>query len=216
MRALRENMPETRLAFDLKLFAVSKSITTENRQSYLEAYALDGDDTSGIVDIIRDGLRLFENVFGFPSRSFVAPNYMWPNYIEEYLSDMGVKYIQGIRIQFAPNPNTGKTEKIGHYSGQKNKHGQVFLIRNCSFEPSLSPHLNSTDRCLKQIDSAFRWGKPAIIASHRLNYIGSIDASNRERNLKQLSELLHAIIKKWPDIKFLTTPELGDIINNHT
>jgi hypothetical protein len=50
--------------------------------------------------------------------------------------------------------------------------------------------------CLKDIQNAFFWKKPAIITSHRLNFIGFIHPENRERNLKQFRELLRNHIKK--------------------
>ena len=65
---------------------------------------------------------------------------------------------------------------------------------------------------MKEIEIAFRWNKPAVISSHRVNYIGYLHPENRERSLKQLSELLSRMLKKWPDIEFMTSSELGDLI----
>ena len=36
-----------------------------------------------------------------------------------------------------------------------------------------------------------------------------IDEENRKRNLVSLEKLLTEITKKWPDVEFMTTPELG-------
>jgi len=66
--------------------------------------------------------------------------------------------------------------------------------------------------CLNDIDMAFRWNKPAIISSHRVNYIGALDPGNRENGLSQLKQLLKEVVSRWPDVEFMTSAELGDLI----
>jgi len=46
-----------------------------------------------------------------------------------------------------------------------------------------------------------------------MNYIGSIDPANRSRNLKLLSVLLNEIVKKWPDVEFLNSQQLSDLVH---
>ena len=88
MRALQFGLPETRLAFDFNLFGLSTNITTEERESYLEAFAVENDlEAEKIREIIKDGLSLFKQIFGFASLSFVAPNYVWPPVIEQNLEE---------------------------------------------------------------------------------------------------------------------------------
>jgi len=216
MRALQLGLPETRLAFDHNLFGISTTITTEKRKSYLEAFAAENDcETEKIREIIKDGLSLFRQILGFASLSFVAPNYVWPREIEQNLAEQGVKYIQGQRVQFSPKNNEVlKVQRIPHFTGQRNVHNQVYTVRNCQFEPSLENQTDSVDSCLAQISSAFRCAKPAIITAHRVNFIGSVEQSNREKNLRRLSELLTIIHNKWPDVEYMSTVSLGNIILN--
>ena len=56
---------------------------------------------------------------------------------------------------------------------------------------------------MKQISAAFRWGKPAIISTHRVNFVGSISPYNREKGLRELKKLINAILKKWSDVEFM-------------
>jgi hypothetical protein len=67
---------------------------------------------------------------------------------------------------------------------------------------------------IRQIQTSFFWGKPAIISTHRLNYIGSIEKSNRSKNLKLLKTLLKEIVKRYPEVEFLSSDKLGDIITS--
>lgn len=213
MQALKQNLPETRLAFDHNLFGLSTTISTENRRSYLAAY--DVNDVEGldqIKKIISEGLLLFKESFGYISKTFIAPNYTWPTQIEGHLSEQNVRYLKGATIQSSPVFNSSKNKRIRHYTGQSNEHNQIHLERNCEFEPSLFPGKDWVNECLAQIGNSFRWGKPAIITMHRVNFIGSIVKINRERNLSQFRRMLQEILKKWPEVEFMTSDKLGDLI----
>uniref|UniRef100_UPI0040496F24 hypothetical protein n=1 Tax=Flavobacterium sp. TaxID=239 RepID=UPI0040496F24 len=87
-----------------------------------------------------------------------------------------------------------------------------YNIRNCFFEPSSAPDRDWVDSCLVQISSAFLWNKPAVICSHRINYIGFIDEKNRDRGLRDLNNLLKKIVQKWPEVKFISTDELDQFL----
>ena len=54
--------------------------------------------------------------------------------------------------------------------------------------------------------------KPATIITHRVNYIGFLETGNRNQNLNLLKILIQTILKKWPEVEFMTSPELGQII----
>jgi hypothetical protein len=216
MKNLKDNSYETRLSFDFGLYGISTTITSENRASYMAA--MDYDDMvemENLKSITTEGLKLFKNIFGYNSDSFIAPNYTWGSYLESTLSNAGVKYIQGIRIQYEPAPPRLKNKSKIHFLGQHNKNNQTYIIRNCFFEPSLSSYEDNVDKCLSEIAFSFKWHKPAVIGSHRLNYIGSLVESNRDKNLVSLRLLLSQIKKTWKDVEFMTTPELGDLINRN-
>ena len=87
---------------------------------------------------------------------------------------------------------------------------QSYTVRNCLFEPALFGTDGSIDSCVQQISSAFRWGQPAIISSHRVNYMSRIDESNRNVNLKLLDELLDRIQQCWPDAVFLSSDQIAE------
>ena len=130
--------------------------------------------------------------------------------------DLGVRYINTGKKQKEPLGN-GQYRVNTRFIGDRNQYNQIYITRNCFFEPSSSgfEKPSNTDwigNCMKEIEIAFRWNKPAVISSHRVNYIGYLHPENREKSLKQLSELLSRMLKKWPDIEFMTSSELGDLI----
>jgi hypothetical protein len=215
MQNLRNKSAETLLAFEHKMFGISTDISKEKRKSYMAA--LNFQDLSELEyqkEILKEAQEIFLKTFGFKSKSFIAPNYVWSTQIEETLKEIGVEFIQSSRNQIIPDAVANDSKYITHFTGQKNKNNQIYLVRNCIFEPATSRTKNHVEDCLDQISTSFRWKKPAIIASHRLNFIGTIDEANRERNLKLLDELLTKIIKKWPDVEFMTSDQLGTVIKN--
>ncbi|REL24729.1 hypothetical protein DYD21_16305 [Rhodohalobacter sp. SW132] len=178
--------------------------------------AFDTDTTEDIKkqrEIIREGLDMFESLFGYRSKSFIAPNFVYPSDLNEPLFQKGVRYIQGMKYQKLPMLDRPKREMVRHYQGEKNEAGQYHTVRNCVFEPSQYPiGRDNVSECLKGIKNAFFWRKPAVITAHRLNFIGFIDSKNRDRNLDQFRELLDAILKKWPDVEFMNSSQLGELI----
>jgi hypothetical protein len=212
MKALQQQQPDVLFAFNHDMAGLfPKSAKGGNRY----VVALDYDDVNDPEEkmlILKDGLDIFEKAFNFRSSSFIAPNYVWDTKYEPDLFKAGIKYLQGVTYQWEPDQSK-KRNKIYHFTGQKNNRGQIYLVRNCFFEPSLLPNKKQVvNECLERINVAFRWKKPAIIGSHRLNYIGSIHENNRTENLNLLNELLAGIVKRWPDVEFVSSDMLGDII----
>ena len=112
-------------------------------------------------------------------------------------------------------PKPGSKPKLHtRFLGSRNKHNQFYLVRNALFEPSMFRLKidNPVENCLFAMGVAFRMNKPAIINSHRINFSGFIDESNRDRTLKYLRALISTALKKWPEIEFLSSPKLGKII----
>lgn len=159
-----------------------------------------------------EGSRIFENIFGFKSKSFIAPVYTWNSAIEAALASEGIKYIQGGRFQIEPILPDGRILRRKHFLGEKNQSGQIYLVRNVFFEPATDKYRDWIDSTLTAIKAGFFWRKPAIISTHRLNYMGKIHPENRQKSLSMLEELLKTITSKWPDVEFMTTDQLGALI----
>lgn len=160
--------------------------------------------------IASEGLALFEKIFGFQSKSFVAPCLISGSHLDRVLKNNGILYHQ-VGKQYIPAKNDSFKVK-NRYWGQKNGLSQIYLRRNVNFEPTSNPDFDWIDNCLSEINIAFRWGKPAVINSHRVNYIGSIFPENRALSLKLLNSLLKSSLKYWPEVEFMTSDSLGQII----
>lgn len=210
MNALKENIGLARIAFDHCMYDLSTSLVP-SENSFMEALNYTHSYELGLHrDYLVKGAELFEELFGYRSVSFIAPCFIWSNDLNVTLKECGISIIQGGFYQFHP---TGvKLKKIFHYTGQRNSVGQCYLVRNVHFEPSENPSHDWVGSAMSQISSAFWWGRPAIISSHRMNYIGFIDPENRNRNLILLSKLLKSILERWPDVEFMSSDQLGTLI----
>ncbi|WP_462361846.1 hypothetical protein [Parabacteroides johnsonii] len=208
LKSLQNNYPGARECFEKGVFSflVDKGvdIRKKNTSAY---YYLTKDELSIIKQSIIEAAQIFKDLFGFYSKSFIAPSYKWDKSIEETLQSVGVKYLQGMFL------HVENGEKHYNYIGRKNIFGQLYLNRTAFWEYSQNPDFDWTSDCLKRMTVSFRWHKPVTISVHRLNFIGSLSERNRDENLKRFKTLITKIQKEWPDVEFLTSDQLGDLIS---
>ncbi|WP_340106951.1 hypothetical protein [Rhodohalobacter sp. 8-1] len=169
------------------------------------------DENERFHKIIRDGLDQFEAVYGYRSNHFNPPGGREHPVIHSTLKECGVNYIDTPLIK-REHQGQGRYKKEFNFTGKKNNEGQIFLVRNVVFEPTEKRGINWVDFTLKQVEAAFRWNRPAIISSHRVNFCGHIDPENREEGLNALRELLNRITERWPEVEFMAANELGDLV----
>ncbi len=214
MRALLGGDGYAFMAFKWNMFSLYTGVNSSCRSEYLDAFAMESlEDQLQLRAIIASGLQLFHQLMGYHSRTCIAPCYTWNSDVEEVLSVNGVTALQGMIIQWVPVYGAeGLHQKKYHYTGQRNQQTQCYLVRNCFFEPTLTNGTDPVPDCLARIQTAFYWHRPAIISSHRLNYMGFLNSSNRDKNLNHLKKLLLAIKKYWPDVEFFSSDQLGDLV----
>jgi hypothetical protein len=174
---------------------------------YLGAFhPANNQEISELGEIIEDALMMFNKICGYSATHFIGPNKEPARELDKILSDGGVKFLTQSKLRKYPKGN-GKYGFELNWLGKLNKYNQTFIVRNSGFEPS--GKVSNVDKCLSEIESSFRWKKPAVISTHRVNYIGSISQKNGDEGLLQLKLLLEKIIKTWPEVEFMTSTELG-------
>lgn len=212
MHALKNGHTETMDVFKERMWGYVNSFYNGRKINYQEAFNIhDPAEIHFLENVIEDGLNIFEKLFGYRAKMFVAPNGIYSSLLEQRLSLNGIMYISKGRIQEEPL-GYGKVRKTFQYLGMKNKWNQIYLTRNCFFEPGSPLRYDWIGSCISEIETAFRWHKPAIIGSHRVNYIGSLNIENRKHSLQMLHNLLNRIKKMWPDVEFISSDQLGSLI----
>lgn len=217
LKALRNGEPATIAAFNIGSFGLTQIAAPSINEYYMGAFnSILPEDIQYYSQLIDQACNYFEQLFGYRSDSFIATTYEWSPLIEPFLFRNGIRYLQGTICQKIPiGDDQGFTMYRRCFQGRRNKNGLTYLLRNCFFEPSTQPNRDWVDECLHHIATAYKWSKAANICSHRVNYIGSIDKTNTDRNLPLLKQLLHKIVENWPDCEFITSSQLGHIIRYH-
>jgi hypothetical protein len=196
-------------AFDLSCFAINDNEKSNFRTNLMATYDYRSNEELELIKRhIELGLNQFKDVFGFQSQTTIAPCYVWNDEIESTFHKNQVKGLQSSYVQMINSPDSGMHKRIWRKMGTKNKFGQIYTIRNILFEPALSPSFNWVDKALESIEIAFLWGQPAVLASHRLNFVAGLSEQNRKNSLEQLDLLLTKVLKKWPDIQFMNSAQL--------
>lgn len=217
MKSLQNGHPQICLGFRNEFYILDNATHPNIEHSCTSAhYPKTEIENLEIEASIKDGLKIFKDIFGYQSRSFTGTGYIWSSSIEKMLKEEGVRYLKGLIIQRDPIIGTGKFRTKYHYTGQRNKLGLIYLVRNAFFEPGLT---NNKDKlisdCISRANTAFLSGKPVIISTHRINYIGYISEKFRNDNLRFLNLLLSQMLKLHPDIEFMTSDELGLLVEDN-
>jgi hypothetical protein len=201
---------------DLQLLTAlkSKSYTSISDDEYptMSAFAAldfwNVKENEDLKPILKQGLELFEEVYGYRSIYFTPPVFNIHHSLFQTLKDNGIQFLD---LALLHNEHQGFNvyKKSFNYIGKKTKEGLTIMVRNVVFEPTEDRGIDWVDFAMKQIETSFRWNKPAIISSHRVNFCGHIDPKNREKGLGALKSLLQEIVKKWPDVEFMAADELA-------
>ncbi len=190
------------------------SISAEDYETITPSAAFefwDSDENNRFASVIADGLRAFEEVFGYRAVHFNPPGGREHPVIHKSLYENGIKYLDTPLLK-SEHQGEGKYRTVFNYTGKQNKWGQLYLVRNVVFEPSDDRGVDWVEYAMKQIETAFRWNRPAIISSHRVNFCGHINEQNRAKGITALKELLNRIVTRWPEVEFLSANELGEVI----
>ena len=212
MEALQTGHKSVSLAFVYESVCVpafpdEKAIQHATTTFYIEK----AEENEFLIKDIEIGTQMFEDLFGFRSKSFTPGAGIYSPLLNKTFAENGIKYIHVNRYQAYPLGD-GKFSKKFLYNGKSNEFGQKYIVRNCVFEPDGKDNLQAANRCLDDIEAAFRRGAPANISSHRVNFVGRFDTEYRDNSLKQLKFLLNEIVKRWPEVEFMNADEMADAV----
>lgn len=211
MESLKNDNKDVKEGFASHFFSVNaKGLPAEATSFRPSLYFNTPEQCNFIKDSLIDGIRLMKQILPSQPVVFCPPNGISHSEFDQALSTEGIKAIVVNRNRKEPNGKRGIELQKYNY-GQLNKWGQAYYYRNCCFEPIASG--NAIDVCLTQVAAAFRWNKPAVISTHRVNFTGAINPAMRDKALASLKKLLHTIQKKWPDVEFVSSNELALLLH---
>ena len=215
MNALQDRHRSTMLAFDNECVCTPSLPNDTSINNNTAVFDIDRtSDNESLKEDLVTGLNMFEQLLGYRSTQFTPGAGIYSPLLHKVLAENGIKTIHVNRWKAYPLGD-GKYVKQFIYNGKKNEVGQSYIVRNCPFETffdNRNQNKNAVYTCLKNIDAAFRWHAPALISTHRVNFAGAIDSAHRDETLKQFSILLHEIVRRWPEVEFVSGRNINDII----
>lgn len=199
--------------FQHRFSAVSEPLLPKYLSSFRATYYMNSTQELDFNEYsLVDASLRFGSLFGYRPIVFDAPNAVFHRQLEKVLADIGIRNIVTPFYRLEPDL-MGGIVRTGRYGfGQTNEFGQRYHIRNCMFEPYKGVNEYHT---LRMLEACFRWGKPAVISTHRVNYVGGIDIRMRDNSLKLLRQLLDKIIGRWPDVEFMSSGQLCELMHGN-
>lgn len=214
LQALQNKNPHFLKAFELGCFGIDALSKEGHRKNLMAAFEYENSlQKEFVITSIKEGMQLFEKAFGYCSETIIAPRYVWNSEVEKTFKEVGVKHIQTTFYQQQPIKG-GYVNKY-HFTGQTNKElGLNYLVRNAFFEPAYGGHIDWVSKTFDKVKLAFRFQTPAIISMHRINFVGGLCSATRDDNMKQFKHLLIKIIQTYPDVEFISSDQLGELIES--
>jgi hypothetical protein len=197
------------------MWGFSKSYITELKYSYRATFDIKSlQQLPSLKENIEEGIDIINKTFNQNTTYFLPPNGPYHLGLNKELVENGIKFIGLSKLHQNPTEN-GFFKKHLFWVGKKIKTGLTVITRNVIFEPGSPKHKDWVTPALTDIENAFKSKKPAVISSHRVNYVGTLNLENRNKNLVELKRLLDEIISKYPKVEFMTSSELGNTIKKN-
>jgi len=185
----------------------------ESLDSPLQGHYVDGTRLPTVAlsrtereELVAAACTAFMRLFNMPSKSTVAPCYLWDDEVENIWASHGIRYIQTAGYRCPGRDAAGNYIQDMQLirAGQQNAHGQYYLVRNSMYEPV---DARSEDTCINEAYKAIRQGLPVTVSTHRYNYTRTDD--EYRRSVRGLDTLLTTLESNNPVIRYLSSPELG-------
>ena len=211
MNALQTNHDATLESFKYRFFGLPDRLTKDYK-GYMDTYGYQSKaEHQSLITNIIDGLDIFSKTFGYKAVLFTPPNSIFDPFLEKELANTEIKFITRPKFRII-NRGNGKKMLIIGFMGRQGFSSIRYGIRTCAFEPNDNPYTNNVDTTLSHIQKSFSRNEPAVISSHRVNFVGNICTKNGDLGLQKLKTLLFQIVKKWPDVEFLSSEQLYNLI----
>lgn len=157
----------------------------------------------------QEEVALFEQIFGSPPEVAVPPTFVWSAEVERAWAAAGVRCIvtPGRRLTCRDAAGRPAGEDRTMLNGERGDGDIAYVVRDLYFEPARG------HRCadvLPRIREHFRLGRPALLETHRSNFIGS-DEQTRSA-LSEIDALYRALLHEYPDLRFMSTAELARVV----
>ncbi len=165
-----------------------------------------------IAKAVKSETDLFQQCFHRKPGLVIPPTFIWNNETEISWRINGIKTIvtPGKRFTSRGSGKKFECDKQLICNGQKSATGQLYLVRDCYFEPSMG---HSWQQALQCLVSKTKCARPCLYETHRFNFVG--DQQQLNKSLKEVKLLLDNLVSIFPDVYFTSSKELTHIISHN-
>lgn len=158
-----------------------------------------------VATAVNEESSLFQTLFHQPPRVAVPNTFVWTADVERAWAASGVRFVVTPGTRYTARDAQGRLlgDKRTLRNAQQGAAGITYLVRDVYFEPARGhvPH-----KVVADIRVRAALGRPALIESHRANYLGSQAAAS----FSALHELLRLMVEHLPRVRFISTQALGE------
>lgn len=161
-----------------------------------------------VAGAVAEEVRIYERVFGERPHVAVPPTFVWNDEVERSWAQEGVEFVVTPGLRSAcrnadglPDCDTGPI-----VNGQRGS-GVAYVVRDDYFEPERG---HRAERPLAALASKTEQGRPCLLETHRSNFIA--ERASVDSALAEIGELYLRALKQHPNVRFLSTLELGQVM----
>ncbi|GAB4178116.1 MAG: hypothetical protein OHK0026_04650 [Rhodocyclaceae bacterium] len=161
---------------------------------------------------VEEEVAAFRAVFGRTPEVAVPPTFVWSPEVERAWARAGLTCLVSPGRRYHGRDAGGRpvSDGVPIANGQRAE-DMVCVVRDDYFEPALG---HRAERALAQLEAKTRLGRPCLLETHRMNFLG--DPALAARSLAELDRVLAAARARWPGLRFLPTAELAGHLAGRT
>jgi hypothetical protein len=166
-------------------------------------------DESAIREAVAAEVAAYTRILGAPPKVVVPPTFVWTREVETAWAVNGVEYVVTPGWRYPRRNSRGLPDgDEGPIVNGDRAGGETYLARNDYFEPARG---RDAEHALRALERAAAEGRPCLLENHRDNFINDPDVCRH--SLAELDKLYTHGLARHPGLRFLSTLELGRIVN---
>jgi hypothetical protein len=165
---------------------------------------------AAVQTAVDEEVEAYRRIIGEPPAVVVPPTFVWTREVERAWAAAGVEFI------VTPGWRSTRRNAAGLPDGDEGPivNGDcadclTYLVRTDYFEPARG---RDAVHALRALDRSVAQGQPCILENHRDNFL--FDAEQCRRSLAELDALCAGSLREHPNVRFLSTVELGRILRD--
>lgn len=188
--------------------AATEALPSPLQSRWVDASSLPSQQLSNvsIQQAVAAEAAAYRAVFGNTLQVAVATTFVWNDAVELAWAQEGVDVVitPGRRATCRDASGAPACVDAAMLSGERSSAGQTYLVRDVYFEPALG---HAPQRLVDGLRSRSHQRRACLVETHRFNFLQAAEAS-----LAALEAGLNAALAACPNVRFLSTLELGHAI----